>query len=126
MPIQIVPPKSIRSAPSSRSISTASAWVAPVCSRAALGDGLGGVLVEFRRQVDAEQVVEVARHGAVAEHLLGARQMGDAGGDLAGGEGFHHGQRRVPFGQGGQGDALQRLVVLGHDEVAQALAAPRR
>ena len=32
---QIVPPNSMRSAPSSRSISTANAWVAPVCCRAA-------------------------------------------------------------------------------------------
>src|SRR5438045_1581069 len=34
--IQIEPPKSILSGPSSRSISTASAWLAPLCRRAAL------------------------------------------------------------------------------------------
>ena len=61
-----------------------------------VGDRLGGFLVEFQWDRDAEQVIQMACDGAVAEDLLGARQVGDAGGDLASGEGFDDCQRRVP------------------------------
>ena len=70
---------------------------------------------------DAEQTVEVAGDGAVAEDFFGAGKVGDAGGDLAAGEGFHDGQGGVLRGQRGQDDAFQRLVVLGEDEVAETL-----
>ncbi len=48
--------------------------------------------------------------------------MPHARGDLAAGERLDDGQRALPARQLAQHDALQRLVVLGQDEVAQALA----
>ena len=48
--------------------------------------------------------------------------MGEARGDLAAREHFDDRQRRLSLGQLGEHDALERLIVLGHDEVAQPLA----
>src|SRR5712691_1139070 len=79
MPMQIVPPKSIRSGPSSRSIKMASAWLAPVSRRAASAD--------------------VAGDDAAAEEALGAGQGRDACRDLAAGEGLDQGERSALFAQ---------------------------
>ena len=56
---QMVPPNSMRSAPSSSSISTASAWVAPVCCRAARVAHLPGAERVFRRGLVARDLVEL-------------------------------------------------------------------
>ena len=130
---QMVPPNSIRSAPSSRSISTASAWVAPVRRRAACATASAVSRVSSpaggspSRPTAGEDLAEVARHDAAAEDLLRARQVGEAGGDLPAREGLDDRQRALSRRQRRQDDALERLVVLGQDEVAEALAhlAPR-
>ena len=45
--------------------------------------------------------------------------MGDAGGDLAGGEGLDDRQRAVAGGERAKYDALQCLIVLAEDEIAE-------
>src|SRR3989440_8438279 len=67
-------------------------------------------------------LAEVAGKDPAAEHLLGARQVGEARSDLAAREHLDDRQRRLSPGQLREHHALERLVVLGQDEVAQPLA----
>ena len=86
---------------------------------------LAAHFARYQRAVEAEgggELGRVAGDEAAAEHLLGARQMGDAGGDLAGGEGLDHRQRTLAGGECREHDAFERLVVLAEDEVAEPLA----
>jgi hypothetical protein len=48
--------------------------------------------------------------------------MGEAGDDLAGGEGLNNRQRAFAGGQRRQHDALQRLVILAQSGIAEAAA----
>ncbi len=59
---------------------------------------------------EIESAVEAERRGdfgrvagdeTAAEHLLGSGQVGDAGGDLAGGEGLDHRERAIARGERG-------------------------
>ena len=124
MPMQIVPPKSIRSGPSSRSISTASAWLAPLSRRAAwaTASAVSRVISTGVGQPQrVPQFGQIARDDAAAKHGLGARQRRDAGGDLAAGEGLDNRQRAAAVAQRLQDHAFERVVVLGHDEIAEPL-----
>jgi hypothetical protein len=55
--------------------------------------GLAAHFAQYQRAVEAERGGELGRVASdetAAEHFLGTRQMSDAGGDLAGGEGLDH------------------------------------
>src|SRR5271169_2060224 len=85
----------------------------------------GRLATQFARYqpaVEAEgggELRRVAGDEAAAEYLLGAGKMGDAGGDLAGGEGFDDRQRTLTGRESRQHDAFERLIVLAEDEVAE-------
>src|SRR4029453_6687834 len=78
-----------------------------------------GWAVEADARVD---LAEVARDDAAPNDLLRARDRRQASGHVPAGERLDDRQRALTLRQLGQYHALQRLVVLGHDEVAQALA----
>src|SRR5580704_15679106 len=86
------------------------------------GHLLGRLAAQFagdQRAVEAERGGDfggVAGDEAAAEHLLRTGQMGDAGGDLAGGEGLDDRQRPVPLGEARQHDPFERLIVFPEDE----------
>src|SRR4029453_6500924 len=92
----MVPPNSMRSGPSSRSTSTARAWVAPQrrWAAAATSSASAGVI---------------------------SAGGGEARGDQPAREGLHQGEGRATRAKRLEDHALHRLVVLGEDEVAQAL-----
>src|SRR2546430_1235098 len=106
-----VPPNSMRSAPSSRSISTASACVAPGCLRGGLGGrggqvALGGCRTQARGRVD---LAEVARDDPALEDLLRAGQVSEPRGNLPAGERLDGRQRSPELRELGEHDALERL-----------------
>src|SRR6516165_4420106 len=83
---------------------------------------LAAHLARYQRAVEAEgrsELAWVTGDEAAAEHLLGIGQMGDAGGDLTGGEGLDHGQRALAGSQCSEHDSLEGLVVLTEDKVAE-------
>ena len=96
---QIVPPKSMRSAPSSRSISTASAWVAPVSLPRRARDRLGAFardLAERSRPQTVPQRMTSPRSRATMPRRNTFSAPGrwrDARGDLAAGERLDDRQR---------------------------------
>ena len=73
-----VPPRSMRSSPSSSSISTASAWLAPDCARRRARRFLRALLRQLGTGPVAAQLSQIAHHRAAAEHALGARQWRQA------------------------------------------------
>src|SRR5438445_632460 len=91
-----------------------------------LGDGLGRLPRDLGgRGVEPDgggDLGEVAGHDPAAKRLLGAGQVGHPGGDLTAGERLDDAQRGLAARQLGEDHALQRLVVLGQDEVAEPLA----
>src|SRR6266545_4859326 len=86
---------------------------------------LAGQLARRRGPLEAdagEDLGEVAGPDAAAEDLLRARERHEAGGDLSAGERLDDRQRALTVRELRQNDALQRLIVLGQDEVAEAPA----
>src|SRR2546430_15350501 len=91
-------------------------------------DDLGGLACDPARRRGAVEtdrradLAQLTRHDAAAKDLLGARQVGDARGDLTPGERLHDRERALAGRERAEDDALQRVIVLGQDEVAEPLA----
>ena len=68
------------------------------------------------------QLVQITRHHAATEDLLRPRERGDARGDRTAGERFRVASVACRRAQRVQDHALEFLIVLGQDEVAEPLA----
>src|SRR4051794_24180714 len=82
---------------------------------------LGALARDLDRRHEAQRVPQfgrIARDDAAAEHGLGPRQRRDAGSNLAAGKGFDDRERTAAVAQRLQNDAFERVVVLGHYEIA--------
>ncbi len=83
------------------------------------------VLTADRVPIDTDRradLLPVECRQAATDHLLGTWQRRDARGHLSAGERLHQGERPLLSGQRLEDHFLQGLIVLGEDEVAQALA----
>ena len=106
-PRQMVPPRSIRSAPSSRSIRTASAWVGrpslgarpapPLLRLAGVSSPSAPAPGRRRRTPERGRATTTARRNIFSA----PGRWREARGDLATGERLHDGQRALPLGQRG-------------------------
>ena len=75
-----------------------------------------------RRSLGRDAGRQIARDHAALEHRLGSGQRCDPGGDVAARVGLRHCKRMSAFAQPGENHTLERLLVLGDDEIAETAA----